>query len=382
MFYAKGLQKFILFLSVVFLLNVCFYNSKIKVYANSAYFTIVAKDKTYNFSEIEVGKSNGKYYLKNAKEVVDGIYLDTVKRPINATLTFNPNNINAPFEITKESNGEEFSKQVLLDKISANLNGGNNIINVDFYTVKPQITANELKKQTFLRSEFSTAYPNSIESRKHNIKTAVEKINGTVVPSGVEFSFNKTVGARTEENGFMNATVIENGEYTEGVGGGVCQVSSTLYNAVLLSGLKTTERHSHSLSVNYVEPSFDAMVSSGTSDLKFVNNSGENIYIQGIANGTNIIFKIYGLKMNENYKRVSVTKEVIKAENPIIEYDNNLNENVKEVKTYAKDGLVSEAYLVKYVNGKEVENKKLHTDKYKTVRAKIVVGTKKESIGN
>lgn len=95
----------------------------------------------------------------------------------------------------------------------------------------------------------------------HNIALAAEKINGCILADGEEFSFNGRVGARTESNGFLSAPIILEGDFVEGVGGGVCQASTTVYNAALLAGMEITEQHPHSLRVGYVEPSFDAMVS-------------------------------------------------------------------------------------------------------------------------
>ena len=139
-----------------------------------------------------------------------------------------------------------------------------------FITTPPQVTKQDLVNLTILRSEFTTYYPYSTPDRKLNIKLCASKINGTTLKSGEEFSFNNKVGKRTEENGFKLAKIIFNGSFIDGIGGGVCQVSTTLYNCALLSGLKITEHHSHSLAVSYIEPSFDAMVSGDYADLNFV----------------------------------------------------------------------------------------------------------------
>lgn len=110
-------------------------------------------------------------------------------------------------------------------------------------------------------------------------------MNLTEIANGEEFSFNAAVGERTEERGYSTAKVIENGKFVEGVGGGVCQVSSTVYNCALLSGLTVTERHRHSLAVSYVEPSFDAMVSYSYADLRFYNDTGKSVFIVADADG-------------------------------------------------------------------------------------------------
>ena len=131
-----------------------------------------------------------------------------------------------------------------------------------------------LKNQSFcLRSSFFTTFYSSKEERVNNIEIASKSIDGIMIESGGEFSFNKVVGERSEKRGYKKAVAIIKGEFTESVGGGVCQVSSTLYNAVILADLKIVEYHPHSLPVSYVAPSFDAMVSWGYADLRFENNT-------------------------------------------------------------------------------------------------------------
>ena len=159
-----------------------------------------------------------------------------------------------------------------------------------FYDLRPQ--------QLVLRSKFFTSYPSSTEERKSNIKLAAKSLDYAFVDVGGEFSFNQTVGARTEKRGYKTAKIIVGGEFVDGVGGGVCQVSTTLYNAVLLAGLKVTEFHAHSLPVSYVAPSFDAMVNSGSADLKFINNTHNPVYIRAFADDATLTIEIYGEPMN------------------------------------------------------------------------------------
>ena len=133
-------------------------------------------------------------------------------------------------------------------------------------------------------AKFSTYYGDSSENRKHNVALAAKAIDGFVLPPEEEFSFNDTVGARTEERGYRTAYIISEGNFVEGVGGGVCQVSGTLYNCALLADLAVTCVHPHSLPVSYVAPSFDAMVSSA-SDLRFANTLSAPVTIRMIADG-------------------------------------------------------------------------------------------------
>ena len=157
-----------------------------------------------------------------------------------------------------------------------------------------------------LMGEYSTSYSSSGSSRKNNIELAAKALNGTKVNAGEKFSFNKTVGIRSAKRGYLPAPVIENGKYVDGVGGGVCQVSTTLYNAALLAGLKVTEYHPHTLAVSYVSPSRDAMVSGTYSDLKFVNTTDCPVYIRVLTGTYYVRCELYGLPDGAEYSLQSV----------------------------------------------------------------------------
>lgn len=343
-----------------------------KYSANTIFLTIKAKDKTYTFSELEIGSYNNSFYLKNASSIVDGIYLDTVIREKNARISFNPNRQNL-FTITKEIVGSKIDKEKLLNDISLALNSATSIVNANFIPIYPSVTEESLKKETNYRVGFTTYYSGSTNERKHNIKLASSKINGTVLEIGEEFSFNEKVGIRSEENGFLPAKIIYNGDFVEGVGGGVCQVSTTLYNASLLCGLKIVEHHPHSLNVSYVEPSFDAMVNSYTSDLKFVNNTGGRLYISSVADDNKIKISFYGLKQNERYERVSVTLSKEDYLEYIYEEDETLPLGTSVTVRYPKGSIKSEGYLIKYINDKRVSNVKIRNDCYGSIKGIIKI---------
>lgn len=239
-----------------------------------------------------------------------------------------------------------------------------------FYNLEP--------KDIVFRAEFSTDYSKSQEERKHNIKLAAKSIDKCLIDVGGEFSFNKTVGARTEKRGYKSAKIIVKGEFVEGVGGGVCQVSTTLYNAALLSGLKITESHPHSLSVNYVSLSFDAMVNSGSADLRFINTTKNPLIIRAFADGSTLKIKIYGEKMQEKYFRKTVIKEELIPEYSVIEdalgeYP-DLYVGETKILSYGKKGYISEGYLYKTVNGKTT-GVRIRRDKYLPINGTKIAGT-------
>lgn len=241
-----------------------------------------------------------------------------------------------------------------------------------FYNLKPA-------QKIVLRAEFSTEYASSSAERKHNIALACKAINGTLIDVGKEFSFNRVVGARTEKRGYQSAKIIVNGEFVDGVGGGVCQVSTTLYNAALLAGLRISEFHPHSLQVGYVAPSFDAMVSGGGFDLRFINDTDNPIYIITAADGKKVKVSVYGQPMDCKYVRHSVQTGFIEPPEPKLVKDVNgefpdlFIGQTKTVK-WAKRGLKSEGYLIKTVDGKVEWTKKLRADRYAPIAAVVIEG--------
>lgn len=222
-----------------------------------------------------------------------------------------------------------------------------------------------------LISTFSTYYGESSDNRKDNISLAASKINGTVLYPEDEFSFNDVVGVRSEDAGFKSAYIIKDGEFIEGVGGGVCQVSTTLYNAVLLADLTVSCVRPHSLAVSYVSPSFDAMVSSG-SDFRFVNTLSAPVTIKMSANGKFVKCEIYGVK-GRTVRRVSETIETIPYE---IEYriDETLKYGEEVVDSFGHNGLKSIGYL-EYTDGHKV---KIRQDTYAPAKRIILKGKQTE----
>lgn len=248
-----------------------------------------------------------------------------------------------------------------------------------FYDLRPQ--------KIVKRAEFYTSYITSSPERKNNISVAANALDNTFIDVGGEFSFNDTVGARTEARGYKKAKIIVGGKFVDGVGGGVCQVSTTLYNAALLSGLKITEYHSHSLPVSYIAPSFDAMVNSGSADLRFINDTHNPVIIKATANESTIRITLYGEPMKEKFVRKSVITDKIAApEEEVIADDDGefpeLYEGERKVVSYSKEGYKSEGYLIKLIDGAPVASIKIRSDTYASLKGKIVEGRAKRPEGN
>ena len=195
-------------------------------------------------------------------------------------------------------------------------------------SVAPLETVDDLKERTVSISAFSTSYASSSPSRKKNVAVAAKRLSGLTVLPGEELSFNETVGVRSTENGFFEAPVIENGVYTTGVGGGVCQVASTLYDAWLYAGQNVSYSRAHSLTPHYVTPGLDAMVSA-SGDLVLKNDSPYPLYVLSRCDGNVLTFEIFGKKppfvvslRSELVKTIPYDEyeTVVGAENKILRY--------------------------------------------------------------
>lgn len=163
----------------------------------------------------------------------------------------------------------------------------------------PKVTASDLGKMGTLLAAFTTDYGGSPGNRKANVGLAASKINGTLLGPGEVFSYNGCVGPRATELGWKMAHQYQDGLVVDGVGGGVCQVSTTLYNAVLLADLKVVSRSNHSMPVAYVRPGRDATVSYGNTDFQFQNSTDGPIFVGAKANGDTLTFRLYGTKPPE-----------------------------------------------------------------------------------
>ena len=215
-------------------------------------------------------------------------------------------------------------------------------------------------------SAYTTYFNQNEGGRCENIAIAATLIDGVTIQPYGEFSFNATVGRRTAESGFQQAKIIVNGEYVLGVGGGVCQVSTTLYNAALKSGLQITEFHPHSLRVGYVAPSRDAMVSS-QSDLKFFNPHSHAVYLSARTEKGALQITFYGKKLVERYELVSQTLAQTPPPAPIIKEGEK-----EEILRAEKEGTKSELYLERYIGDKLVARNRLRKDEYRPIQGIIV----------
>lgn len=245
---------------------------------------------------------------------------------------------------------------------------------------KPKKTINNLGEEAFpdLLATFSTRFDGSNYNRNTNIKLAAKKVNGTVILPGEKFSFNTIVGSRTIEAGFKEGTAYVGGKVVPDVGGGVCQVSSTIYNTALLANMQIVERSNHMFTTGYVAASRDATVYYGSLDFVFKNSRKYPIKMVASANGGVCKVSIYGIKEEKEYE-VIIQSKITSYINPTTIYkeDPTLEEGKEIVEQTAITGCRSEGYKILKLNGKIVSQTLLSKDTYKSRNKIVRRGTKK-----
>ena len=247
---------------------------------------------------------------------------------------------------------------------------------------KPTKTVKDFGTEAFpdKLSTFSTKYLASNVNRTTNLRLAAEKINGTILMPNEEFSYNQTVGERTIQAGYKDAAIYSNGEVVNGLGGGICQISSTLYDAVVMANLNVTTRRNHQFVTSYVEAGKDATVVWGSQDFKFVNTRSYPIRIEATVSGGVATISIWGVKEEVEYDISIETKRIA-----TIEYttqyiqDPSLPAGTEIVKQAGSNGRKVEAYKVVRLNGQVVSTTLLSRDTYNAMKRIVHVGTGSES---
>ena len=243
--------------------------------------------------------------------------------------------------------------------------------------VTPKVTTEMLGAKAFpdLLAEFTTRYDGSDENKGTNIKLAAEKINGTVIMPGETFSYNRIVGERTIAKGYKEAPVYMGGKVVLGIGGGICQVSSTLYNAVLYANLEITSRTNHRFLPSYIKAGRDATVSWGTLDFCFKNTRTYPVKITAIgANGIAKI-QIYGVE-EENEYEVELETNIFEEKEYKTTYinDSKLEKGQEVLEQIGANGIKCETYKIVKQEGKEVSRTLISTDTYSPLEEVIKKG--------
>lgn len=247
---------------------------------------------------------------------------------------------------------------------------------------KPKVTIDQIGSEAFpdQLSTFTTRFDESDRDRSTNLRIACQRINGKVLMPGETFSYNQTLGARTAAAGFKNGKVYEGGEVVDGIGGGICQISSTLYNAVVMANLQTVERRNHQFVTSYVGPGRDATVVYGAIDYKFKNTRKYPVRLKASAVNGIATVTIYGIKEENEYTFKFETRTIDTIPlTTTYEEDATLPVGTEKVKRKGTNGIKTETYVTKTLNGKVVSRDLLSRDTYSAMTRIVIKGTKGEA---
>lgn len=310
--------------------------------------------------------------IKDASSIdIDKIHSEIYKEPVDAYYTKDP------FAVYPSSNGVDFN--ISIEEAKNMVSSPQDSYTIPLKTLYPNVTTDDIGTEAFpdLLSSYTTSYTSSNSNRSTNIALAASKINGKVLMPGEEFSFNGTVGKRTTQAGFKTATVYSNGQVTTDVGGGICQVSSTLYNSVLKANLEITNRVNHTFTVGYVPIGLDATVSWGAPDFKFKNNRSYPIKLVATTSNKRLTIQVFGLKEDVEYEVELVSYRTGSVPySTVYTTDSSLAKGKTKVVQSGSNGAKSVAYKVLKLNGKEVSRTLLSKDTYSPHNQIIARGTK------
>ena len=325
-------------------------------------YKIVEDLKTTNYvtdMHLHVDKQATATLLYDSKSVLDIKAEDNGLTVENGVFTFVPGCEGIEVNIV--------DSVLLIDEfLSKEWDGSNNEIALVTEKILPRGSEEELAEVKDLLGTFYTSFSYSDPNRAQNVINGCNIINGTILYPGEEFSVSDTVGPFTPENGYAPAGTYENGKTVNSYGGGICQVSSTLYNAAIRAELEIVERFNHSMLVGYVDPSADAAIAGDYKDLKFKNNLDYPIFIEGIIDGGKFTFNIYGKETREAGRSVDFFSEVLSTEEPEPEY--HLNAELP-VGSYVKEqgahtAMSARLWKTVYIDGVEQSREIFNESRY------------------
>ncbi len=268
------------------------------------------------------------------------------------------------------------ARQIILDYIADEWDKQDGTVTLPVETDYPRGSEEELGRVKDVLGTFTTSYSTSNGNRSQNVANGTSLINGTVVYPGDTFSTYETISPFTVENGYQMAGSYLNGKVVDSLGGGICQVSTTLYNAVLLSELEVVERSNHSMIVTYVDPSADAAISGTTKDFKFTNNTEAPIYIEGVTTAAKeVTFTIYGEETRPSNRTIKYVSQTLSTTDPgvVIVADAGQPIGYRRVES-AHRGVVAELYKHVYVDGVEESVTKVNKSRYMPSPRVIMIG--------
>ena len=311
----------------------------------------------------------------SVQTLIDAKCAGLVDEPKDAVITRK----NGKFEITEEQTGKTVDTKATIEKLNEALAEDLAEVTADAVIIvgEPKIKKEDLASISDVLGTCTTAYASSGASRSGNIANGVSKINGHVLMPGETLSGYECMHPFTIENGYFTAAAYENGQVVDSVGGGVCQIATTLYDASLAAELEITQRQNHSMIVTYVKPSMDAAIAGTYKDIKITNNYSTPIYIEGTTAGKTLTFTIYGKETRPANRKVEYISETLSKTDPGApqqKVDHSLMPGQTKKVQSAHIGYKSRLWKVVTVDGVEKERTILHTDTYNPSKAIVLVG--------
>lgn len=330
------------------------------------------------------------------EEKVDAFIKKKCAGIVNAPVDASISRENGTFKITPGSSGKVVDLDATSQAIDEALTGGDSGTGASAETTEndaamvvsvaavvneaePRIKEDDLKSIQDVLGTCTTDFSSSGQARSKNLANGAAKINGKILLPGDTLSGYECMSPFTTENGYFTAAAYENGQVVDSVGGGVCQIATTLYDASLMAELEITQRQNHSMIVNYVKPSMDAAIAGTYKDIKITNPYDTPIYVEGGTSGRKLTFTIYGKETRPSNRKVEYISETISTTDPGApqeKLDNSLAPGTRKQVQSAHTGLKSRLWKVVTVDGVETERTILHTDTYNASKAIILVGPK------
>lgn len=315
--------------------------------------------------------------IKNMLEIADSKLLKNTKDAYLVETAGKP-------KIVKEVRGYKVDSKNAFNSLKKSIEnswrGKDLISEIAVKYVPPKVTADMLSSMKDKIGSFTTSYPQYDVNRCRNIENGTRLINGSYLKSGENFSVHDSVAPFSYENGYYKAGAFENGDIVQEYGGGICQVATTLYNAVIRAELDVLERHNHYMTISYVPLSFDAAIAGSDQDLKIKNSSKHPIYIMGTAGNGKVTFSIYGTETRDKNRRIEFENRVLSSKRPkkkVIKKDSDLKKGKEKVKFPGSIGYVAELWKKVYIDGKLIKKYKFNTSHYAAVPKRVILGTKK-----
>lgn len=341
-------------------------------------------DNTKTKLKLTLGKKlnlnlEAKYNDKKIDKYISDISNNININPVDSVIKIE----NEDIKLIHEKDGvyvkEDILKKLIIEKVR-DINFTELSIPVEI--IKPKYTFEKLSKINSILGSYETEFNPKNYNRTSNIGLATSKIDNILIDTGEEFSFNELTGKRNKQDGFKEAPIIINGKMEKGVGGGICQVSSTIYNAALYSGVEIIQARNHSIPSAYIQKGRDATVSYGTVDLKFKNTYDHPILINNRIENNKIISTIYG---NYSYKKniEIITEQAGTIPNKIIVRENkNMYEGEKYIKEVGRKGYKVKTYRVYKDSKGSILDKELINESYYPPMNKVIIkGVKPKTNG-